>query len=115
VRNLPSLGLLLILVLIFGLHVVQTLVRHRVEVQTRERLTQALQAYPGCDLTKIWFHRIGDRIIVSAEIKSPRPLDPEHVAALEAQLGEPAGMNVDLIVHSFLTGPARVVKAASNE
>jgi uncharacterized hydrophobic protein (TIGR00271 family) len=105
-RNLPSLGLLLILALIFGLHVVQTMDRHRAEVQTRERLTRALEAYPGCELTRIWFHRTGDRIIVSAEIKSPRPLDPEHVAALEAQLAEPAGMNVDLIVHTFLTRPA---------
>jgi uncharacterized hydrophobic protein (TIGR00271 family) len=104
-HNLPGFGLLLILALIFGLHVVQTMGRHRAEVQTRDRLTQALQAYPGCELTKIWFHRAGDRIIVSAEIKSPRPLDPEHVAALEAQLGEPAGMNVDLIVHTFLTRP----------
>jgi uncharacterized hydrophobic protein (TIGR00341 family) len=105
-RNLPSLGLLLMLALVFGLHVVQTLSRHRVEVQTRETLTQALKAYPGCELTKIEFHRVGDRIIVSAEIRSPRPFGPEHVAALEAQLGEPAGMNVDLVVHTFLTRPA---------
>jgi uncharacterized hydrophobic protein (TIGR00271 family) len=101
-RSFPSFGVLLILVLVFGLHVVQTMSRHRVEVQTRAKLMQALETYPDCELTKIWFHRVGDRLIVSAEIKSPRPFAPEQVAELEAQLGEPAGVNVDLVVHSVL-------------
>jgi uncharacterized hydrophobic protein (TIGR00271 family) len=100
-RNSPGFALLLVLVLVFGLHVVQTMSRHRVEVQTRAKLIQALQTYPDCELTKIWFHRAGDRFIVSAEIKSPRPFTPEDVAALEAQLGEPAGVNVDLVVHTL--------------
>jgi uncharacterized hydrophobic protein (TIGR00271 family) len=105
-RNLPSFGILLVLGVVFSLHVVQTMNRHRVEVQTRAKLIQALQAYPGCELDKIWFHRAGDRVIVSAEIRSPHSFDPEHVAALEAQLGEPAGMNLDLIVHAILKRPA---------
>jgi len=112
-RNLPSFGVLLVLVLVFGLHVVQMMSRHRVEVQTRAQLIQALQTYPDCELTKIWFHRAGDRFIVSAEIKSPRPFAPEHVAALEAQLGEPAGANVDLIVHTVLIRQA--TRNASSE
>jgi uncharacterized hydrophobic protein (TIGR00271 family) len=104
-RNFPSIGLLLVLALVFSVHAVQTMSRHRVEVQTRAKLIQALQAYPGCELTNIWFQRVGDRVIVSAEIRSPRPFDPEHIAALEAQLGEPAGMNVDLVVHTVLIRP----------
>jgi uncharacterized hydrophobic protein (TIGR00341 family) len=100
-RNSLSFALLLVLVLVFGLHVVQTMSRHRVEVQTRAKLIQALRAYPDRELTNIWFHRAGDRLIVSAEIKSPRPFAPEDVAALEAQLGEPAGVNVDLVVHTL--------------
>jgi uncharacterized hydrophobic protein (TIGR00271 family) len=112
-RNLPSFGLLLVLVLVFGLHVVQTMSRHRVEVQTRAKLIQALQAYPDCELTRIWFHRAADRFIVSAEIKSPRSFAPEDVAALEAQLGEPAGVNVDLVVHNVLIRQA--TRNASSE
>jgi uncharacterized hydrophobic protein (TIGR00341 family) len=101
-RSVPSFGVLLILILVFGLHVTKTMSQHRVEVQTRAKLIQALQSYPDCELTGIWFHRAGDRLIVSAEIKSPRPFAPEHVAALEAQLGEPAGANIDLVVHTVL-------------
>jgi uncharacterized hydrophobic protein (TIGR00341 family) len=112
-RNLPSFGVVLVLVLVFGLHVVQTMSRHRVEVQTRAKLIQALQIYPDCELTKIWFHRAGDRFIVSAEIKSPRPFAPEHIAALEAQLGEPTGVNVDLVVHTVLI--RRATRNASSE
>jgi uncharacterized hydrophobic protein (TIGR00271 family) len=112
-RNLPSFGVLLILIMVFGLHVAKTMSQHRVEVQTRAKLIQALQPYPDCELTRIWFHRVGDRLIVSAEIKSPRPFAPEEVAALEAQLGEPAGVNVDLVVHTVLI--RRATRNASAE
>jgi uncharacterized hydrophobic protein (TIGR00341 family) len=102
-RNLPSVAVLVVLALVFGLQVVQTINRHRFEVQTRVTLTRALEGYPGCELMSMQFHRAGDRVIVTAEIRSPRPFGPEHVADLEAQLGEPAGVNVDLVVHTFLT------------
>jgi uncharacterized membrane protein len=106
-RHAFSFVVLVALALVFGLHVIQTMNRHRVEVQTRAKLIQALQDYPGCELKGLLFHRLGDRVIVSAEIRSPRPLSPEHVAALQAQLGEATGANVELVVHTVLISQAK--------
>ncbi|MFI5455056.1 MAG: TIGR00341 family protein [Isosphaerales bacterium] len=105
-RNASSFGILSILGLMLGLHAVQTLTNHLFEAETRAKLIQALKAYPSAELIDLRFQQATDKVVVTAEIKSQRPLGPDEVAALEDRLVEPTGAKLELVVHTILTRQA---------
>src|SRR5208337_1411292 len=78
-RNASSFVILAILGLVLSLHAVQTLTNHLFEAETRAKLMQALQAYPGAELIDLGFQRATDKVVVTAEIKAHRPFGPEQV------------------------------------
>jgi hypothetical protein len=102
-RNAASFGILLMLASVLGLQMFQTLNTHRFERKVRVGLLEGLQAEPGGELVDLRFQPTRDTVIVTAEIKSPRPFTPEQVAALEAKLPEPAEKKLELVVHTVLT------------
>ncbi len=105
-RNASSFVILSILGLVLSLHAVQTLTNHLFEGETRAKLIQALQAYPGAELIDLGFRRATDKVVVTAEIRAHRPFGPDQVAALENRLPEPAGAKLELVVHTILTRQA---------
>jgi len=105
-RNASSFGILLVLGILLSLHAVQMVTNHLFESKTRTKLIQALEAYPGAELTDLRFQRGTKNIVVTAEIKAKEPLGPDKVAALEDALPTPVGANLELIVHTLLTRKA---------
>jgi hypothetical protein len=76
---------------------------HLYETRVRTTLLQGLLAEPGVQLVDLRFQQSTDKVVVTAEVKSPRPFTPDEVAALEARLPEPAGKKLELVVQALLS------------
>jgi hypothetical protein len=102
-RNASSFGILSVLGEVLSLHIIQKFTNHRFEAETRAQLVQALQAYPGAELTDLRFQPATHKVVVSAEIKALSPFGRDQVAALETRLPKLAEAEVELIVQTILT------------
>ncbi len=105
-RNASSFGLLFLLGTALSLHAVRTLSNDLHETKLRTGLIQALQAYPGTELTNLGFRRAADKEVVTAEVRARQPFDSDKVAALENELSKPVGVPLELVVHTVLVRKA---------
>ena len=65
-RNASSFGILSVLGVVLSLHIIQKFTNHRFEAETRAQLVQALQTFPGAELTDLRFQPATHKVVVSA-------------------------------------------------
>lgn len=102
-RNGLSIALLLILAIVLGLNLKQTVDRTLYETEIRSQLTQALGIYPGAYLAETRFDYQGETIQVIAVVRTPVAFTPKQVAELESHLSPPPSGSLDLHVRSVIT------------
>jgi uncharacterized hydrophobic protein (TIGR00271 family) len=102
-RNAISFGALVILGVLLTANFLHSLQERRFEVGTRDRLSRALQAYPGAHIADLRFHRVGHTTVVTAVLRTPYSFTPERVAGLESKLTAKRGDDIELHVRSVIT------------
>ena len=110
-RNLISPLILAALGVSLTVSFYQTLEQQRFEANVRDRLSQALRAYPGVYLADLRFD--GDDKTAPASrvicvVRSPYSLGPDKVEALQKQLPRANGQELELHVRSVLTSEVTV-------
>lgn len=103
-RNGVSVVLLAVLAVTLGLNLRNTITKQKLESNVRSALHTALREYPGSRLVELGFIRKGNKLVVTAVIRTPSVFTPEQVAALTAKLSTvDRNENPELVVRSVIT------------
>jgi uncharacterized hydrophobic protein (TIGR00271 family) len=102
-RNGLSFGLLIVLAIVLGFNLKQSLDKERTQSAIRSNLQRAFLDYPGAHLAEIRLHRKGNKLIVEAVVRTPGIITPNQVEALSALLPPIDGRMPELHVRSVIT------------
>jgi uncharacterized hydrophobic protein (TIGR00271 family) len=103
-RNGVSFTLLLVLVVVLGFNLKQSVAKQQMESAVRASLQKALRDYPGSRLVELGINLKNNKLVIRAVIRTPSVITPPQVAALSAKIPLPDDMKKpELLVRSVIT------------
>jgi uncharacterized hydrophobic protein (TIGR00271 family) len=88
-RNIVSIGILILIAVIFSINLQQITEKYMFETTVNEILRNEIDPLPGSFVTEVWFETMSNTTIVRALVRGPNPPSAEQVGVLEAKLPDP--------------------------
>lgn len=105
-RNVPSIGLLLVLGVTLSLNFKTALAAQAYMNRVRSSLNKALAQYPGVRLADLWIEERENSVLIMAVVRTPFSFTPKRVEQIERMLPPADSKNLELHIRAVLTKEA---------